>query len=134
MYRFQEETVWSFETARFAVELHIAPEDMGPADSFEFEEDIAAVRDGTVEWFQASVVIKLDGREIARDSLGGCAYNSVREFFTSHRDPDPMNRNCSVMRAAKGDVCIGHYFPGMVSEAIAEARRRIDEIPKLRAA
>jgi hypothetical protein len=38
---------------------------------------------------------------------------------TSHRGPDPMNRNTSLI----GDgVTICHYFPGMVREAIKEAR------------
>lgn len=117
------ETVWEFNTAQFRVTLEIEPEDMDPADSFECEDDIAAIRNGGVEWFQAKVAVYFDGREIAADYLGGCAYNSVREFYESHRDRDPMNRNCSIMRAVRGDnVCIGHYFPDMVSTAISEAR------------
>jgi hypothetical protein len=35
------ETVWSFETARFVVALEIEPEDMDPADSFEFDEEVS---------------------------------------------------------------------------------------------
>lgn len=117
------EVAWEFVTNNFRVCLEIEPEDMDPADSFDCDDDIEAVRSGTVEWFQASVVVYFRGRELARDSLGGCAYNSVREFYESHRDPNAMNRNCSIMRQARGAVNICHYFPSMVSEAIGEARK-----------
>lgn len=130
------ETAWSFATKNFTTELRIYPEDMDPADSFEFPEDIAAVRNGDVEWFYAVVVVlDRDGREIGGDSLGGCAYRTVREFYSSHRSPDPMNRNCSIMRAARGrNVVIGHYFPDMVAQAIAAARAHAGRLRKLRAA
>jgi len=133
------ETVWEFNTARFRVTLEIEPEDMDPADSFEFQEDIDAVRNGTVEWFQAVVSVYLDGKRVGWDSLGGCAYYSVREFYTSHRDPNPMNRNCTIMRQARAGspdakYSICHYFPSMVHEAIAHARKNLCDIPKLRCA
>ena len=121
------DTVWTFQTARYRVELQIMPEDTDPADSFDFQEDIDAVRNGEVDWFAARVVVFKDGYEIGSDSLGANAYKNVREFYTEHRDPDPMNRNCSIMRASRGqNVSIGHYFPSMVSEAIKEARRTLD--------
>lgn len=137
------ETVWTFKTARFTVALEIEPEDLDPADSFEFQEDIDAVRNGDVEWFCAAVSVYLnddddeyDERDcVARDYLGGCAYKTVREFYTAHRDPNPMNRNSSIMRAANGDnVSICHYFPGMVTVAIAEARKHLCNVPKMRCA
>lgn len=126
------ETVWEFKTARFTVALEIEPEDMDPADSFEREDDIEAVRSGAVEWFQARVAVYLDGKLIGADSLGGCAYNTVREFYESHRDPNPQNRNCSIMRATRGEITICHYFPDMVSIAIGEARKALENIPRLR--
>ena len=131
------DTVWSFETARFRVALEISPEEMDPADSFEFDDDIEAVRSGAVEWFCATVTVYFidrendDLREIGFDTLGGCAYKTVREFYTSHRDKDPMNRNCSLMRAAHAKehegraVVICHYFPDMVRQAIHDARRHL---------
>lgn len=135
------ETVWEFRTARFRVVLEIEPEDMDPADSFQFQEDIDAVRNGEVEWFQAIVAVYCDGRKVAWDALGGCAYKTVQEFYTSHRDPDPMNRNCTIMRRAwKGGndpdakISICHYFPSMVSQAIAEARKVLGDVPRLRQA
>ena len=125
--------VWSFETARFRVVLEVEPCEEDPADSFQFEEDVEAVRSGRVEWFNAHIVVYHQGdscddwHELARDVLCCCSYSTVREFYTSHRDADPMNRNSSIMRAAKGEnVAICHYFPGMVSEAIAEARRHLE--------
>ena len=44
---------WQFDTAQFTIALVIEPEDMDSADSFQFQEDIDAVRNGAVEWFQA---------------------------------------------------------------------------------
>lgn len=121
-----EETVWTFETRNFTVELRISPEDMDPADSFQFDEDAEAVRNGDVEWFQARVVVSKNGHEIGSDSLGACAYNSVEEFFTSHRDPNPMHRNSTIFRKAHGEkTTICHYFPSMVAEAIADARETL---------
>jgi hypothetical protein len=89
------ETVWSFKTLNFTVELSVAPEDTDPAP-----EDVEAIHDGRVEWFQARVQVYYDGLAIGSDYLGACAYTSVREFFAAHRDPDPMNRNCTIMRRA----------------------------------
>jgi len=109
------ETVWEFNTARFSVVFAIAPEDMDPADSFQFDEDIAAVRDGLVEWFQAKVAVYFDGKEIAADYLGGCAYKSAREFAELHRK-------------YKG----GDYFTDMVRVACNEARKVMRDMRAIR--
>ena len=125
------ETVWSFETANFLVSLEVSPEGSDPADSFQFEEDIEAVRSGEVEWFAALVRVQdtRTGVELGFDSLGGCAYRSVQEFMAGHRDPDPLNRNSSVMRAVRGqNVVVCHYFPSMVVEACAMARKTLREL------
>ena len=116
--------VWSFDTPRLHVALEVMPCDDDPADQFEFQEDIDAVRNGDVAYFDARVIVRdNEGRELGSDYLCGNAYNSVKEFYTSHRDPDPMNRNCSVMRAKQGEnVCICHYFPDMVAQAVDQAR------------
>jgi hypothetical protein len=134
-FHIRDDAAWSFETARFFVGFYAEPEDLDPADSFQFPEDIEAVRSGAVDWFCACVRVYLKGeddswcsdwRELASDYLGGCAYNSVREFYTAHRDTDPMNRNCSIMRAARGEnVVICHYFPSMVQEAVSAARAEL---------
>ncbi len=125
----QYETVWSFKTARFIVALEIEPEDMDPTDSFEFQEDIDAVRNGEVEWFCACVSVYLDDTRIAWDCLGGCAYRTVREFYTAHRDHP---RNTMASRATGVIYCV--YFPGMVRQAVAEARKVLCERPAMRCA
>lgn len=119
--------VWSFHTRNYVVTLRLDPEDMDPADSFEFQDDIDAVRNGNVLWFCAVVEVQSKRSSwrhvIGRDVLGGCAYRTAEEFYTSHRDPNPLNRNCSAMRAASGaNVVVCHYFPDMVRQALADAR------------
>ena len=124
-----DEALWRFETARFSVEFHAVEDDSNPRDHFQFPEDLEFAQKGGAAWFGAIVLVRLKddsyngGAIIAHDSLWGCSYGSFEEFYTSHRDRDPMNRNCSVMRKARGgNVCICHCFPGMVLEAIREAR------------
>lgn len=122
------ENIWRFDTARYRVDLDVTPCEEDPRDNFEFEEDIEAIESGRVAYFDARcVVYRYDGHDpvkVGADYLGGCAYESVHDFIAGHRDKNPMNRNCSVMLAARGsNVRICNYFPGMVSEAIEEARR-----------
>lgn len=100
------ETVWTFETRNFTVALEVEPEVMDPADSFQFQEDIDAVRNGEVDWFAARVsVYGPNGARLGFDCLGGCAYKTVREFYTLHRE-----HKCR------------DYFGDMVREAIRDAR------------
>jgi hypothetical protein len=90
-----------------------APEDMDPADSFDREEDIDAVRSGAADWFQARVRVTLDGQEIGTDYLGGCAYASASDFVEGE------NRD--------------GYFRDMVRQALQEARVTLAKTPKMRA-
>ena len=129
MYHDNLDVLWSFETANFGVRLQVRPCEDDPADSFSFEEDVEAVRSGAVEWFDAVVTVYLreepENREIELgwDTLCCCAYKTVEQFYTSHRDPDPLNRNSTIYRAKNGqNHVICHYFPSMVREAIADAR------------
>jgi hypothetical protein len=127
------ETVWTFKTARFTVALELSECQDDPADSFDDQRDVDAIRNGLVEWFDAQVSVYLDKQCVGSDSLGGCSYTTMNEFWTAHRDPDPLNRNSSIMRAAKGDnVCICHYFPSMVQQALTAARKNICNMPQLR--
>ena len=115
-----DDALWSFETERFRVEFHAEQEDLDPADSFEREDDIAFAReDDPAHWFCAAVYVRLKdtGEIIGRDYLGGCSYNSFREFYTSHRQ-EPRNTLAS---KASGVVSVT-YFPSMVREACKEAR------------
>lgn len=122
--------VWKFETAKFKVALVVERELDDPADHFEFESDVEYARSGDLcAWFCARVVVskwnaeKGDWVEIGDDALGGCSYASIEDFYTGHRDADPMNRNCTTFRAAHGDnAAVCHYFPSMVKEAVSVAK------------
>ena len=68
-------------------------------------------------------VLDAEGHVLAADHLGNCIYASLHEFASGHRDADPLNRNCSLMRQARGqNVVICHYFPDMV-RIVCEAAR-----------
>lgn len=134
------ETVWSFKTARFTVKLKIAEDRGYRYDGDDPTGEIQAKLDrGEYIAFDSCVAVALDGLEIASDCLGGSVYaaDEVSEFWTAHRDPNPMNRNCSIMRArhpAGPMVSICHYFPDMIAQAIAEARSLLAGAPHMRAA
>jgi hypothetical protein len=130
---------WSFETARFTVELECTRDYRYRYDGDDPDGEVQTKLDtGEYIAFDSCVRVLLDGEEIGVDYLGGSVYDpeTAHEFWTMHRSPDPMHRNCSIMRAKNGgNVCIGHYFPDMVSEAIREARKHVAGMrdkPKLR--
>lgn len=138
------EPVWTFNTARFRVELALAYDYGHQYDGDDADGETQAKLDsGEYVAFDSRVRITLDGVTIGEDHLGASVYDAgdVADFWTAHRDRDPMNRNCSVMRAAwRGEgnpdakVSICHYFPGMIAEAIAEARKHLAGVPKMRVA
>jgi hypothetical protein len=93
--------------------------------------------DGELIAFATRVGVFLDGVLIGADYLGGSVYSAsdYKTFATAHRDPDPMNRNCSIMRAshpAGPNVSICHYFPDMVRQAVSAARECLADMPHLR--
>jgi hypothetical protein len=121
--------VWEFTTTNTRVVLEVSPCEDDPADHFDFQEDVDAVRNGNVDWFDACVRVFVRGVEMGADYLGCCSYDSAAEFLSGHRDANPLNRNCSIMRASRGDnVVICHYFPDMVRQAVHEARRELDRL------
>lgn len=125
---------WRFQSGRFTVTCTALEEDCPDLSWDDTGEAREGIESGEFVLFCAKVAVYFDGNEVARDYLGNCIYRSFEEFTTSHRDPDPMNRNCSVMRAAKGRVTICHYFPDMVATAVAEARKALCNMPRLRCA
>lgn len=137
-------TKWQFNTARFSVRLELRR-----LQGYQYDGDDAdgetqkALDAGKYVAFESRVVVEMDGEEIGSNSLYGSVYarDTVAEFWTGHRDPNPMNRNCTAMRLARGGsadapFCICHYFPGMVAEAISEARATLagrKQLPRMRA-
>lgn len=129
---------WRFETAQFAVvaEAHDDPE---WNDDWADAETIDAVDSGSLVAFCCVVRVYLkcddaaDDVEIGSDSLWSCVYRSLRDFRSEHRDADPLNRNCTIMRAARGDnVTICTCWPSMVREAVAEARKSMARLGAIR--
>lgn len=120
--------IWRFETARYVISCHALEEDLDSSDSFERDDDIEFARQGGSHWFAACVrvVNKETGLELGVDHLGGCSYNSFREFITGHREGGDDNRNTLAMKARNTVIC--HYFPDMVREAIAAARTTLEKL------
>lgn len=114
------ELIWAFKTARFDVRFY-AEDD--PYLELSWDEDgfmAEGLASGDFVAFCACVEISFDGCVIVNDCFGACIYRSTEEFCTGHRDPDPMNRNCS-----RNPRNIGHYFPDIIRTAIAEARAEL---------
>jgi len=136
-YRFPSGPVWKFETKNFVVELHCERIHRYQYDGDdENGETQRKIDEGEWHAFESGVRVWLKNdydSPIGEDWLYGSVYDDPREFWTAHRDPDPMNRNCSMQPE---NVVICHYFPGMVKQAIAVARhelkRRRDSIPYFR--
>ena len=130
-----ETEMYCFETANFVVRAVIIPDDDFDAADFD-DNGVTAEHLASGAWqvFGTRVIVGIkNGPKLGESSLWGSVYADPREFFTAHRAADPMNRNCSLMRAAKGErISICHYFPDLVREAINEARNAIAAMPKLR--
>ena len=143
--------LWRFDTARYTVAFWAQEEDLAPEDSFCDERDVEFARSGDpAHWFCAFVgVFKLgtprddydnhsdpdeDTEMVAYDTLGGCSYNSFREFYSAHRwmysrkqakfVTDPKSRAWKAIKAyyAKRGGNGGTYFCDMVRQALSEAR------------
>jgi hypothetical protein len=118
--------VWSFRSGRVRVALEIR-QDVGYRYDGDDEdgETQAALDCGEMVAFDSTLTVEVDGQEVGSDHLGGSVYyfGQESEFWTAHRDPNPANRN-STANPREG-VCIGHYFPDMVREAIREARETL---------
>ena len=122
--------MFRFETANFVIRAVIMPDSDIDTSFDETPETAEMLESGALEGFGTIVTVETkEGVVLGSDSLWGSIYENPREFFTAHRDPNPMNRNCMFMREVKGhNVCICHYFPGMVSEAIRNARNACAKI------
>ncbi len=122
------ETIWQFNTAHFRVAFETLPEDDLDLSWDESGEVAESIESGELTAFVARVAVYLKDGELALgvSYLGNCVYESAEQFYVSHRDSDPANRNCTAMRAARGEnVVICHYFPSLVREAVAAARKNL---------
>jgi hypothetical protein len=128
--------MYRFETANFIVRAVIVPDNDVDVSFDETGETKDKINSGDWQAFGTIVTVETqDGMILGEDSLWGSIYADPADFFSDHRSADPMNRNCMAMRAARGgNVCICHYFPGMIGEAIGAARKRLANLPKLKTA
>jgi hypothetical protein len=139
--RTQWESVWEFNTARFRIVAEVTPCEDDPADSFDFDSDIEAVRNGDVAWFDARVRILMDGECVGADYLGCCAYSDPLDLFRHHstltrqlrrlrgRTDRKSRRERKALRQCLSNnamldppVIYCEYGPSMVLQAISEAR------------
>lgn len=122
--------LWTFRTKRFSVDLS-ATYDNDVDLSFD-ETGEAAAKIASGEWtpYTFRVTVRLDGRKVSDDYLGGSIYADPSEFVTGHRDANPEYRNTLAMKSRNQVIC--HYFPDMVRTAVAEARKALADVPHLR--
>ncbi len=118
------EAIWTFKTRNFTLRLDALPED---DLDLSWDDDGAVARGLETGRFVAfcarTQAFDAEGRLLAADYLGNCIYECLEEFGSAHRDADPLNRNSSIMRAARGqNTVICHYFPDMVRGICREAR------------
>ncbi len=122
--------MFRFETKNFVIRAAIFP-DVDVDTSFdETGETAENIESGLWEAFGTIVTVETkEGVELGSDILCGSIYENPHEFFTAHRDSNPMSRNCSAMRTVNGqNSCICHYFPEMIREAIRNARNTCAKI------
>ena len=94
------ETIHTFKTARLTIETAVAPEDFEPDWDFESQDMLEKINNGDLAWFQVRVLVLLDRKfEIGADYLGGCCYETTKEFLHDA------------------------YWRGMVSVACSDARK-----------
>ena len=102
------ETVWSFETARFRVELQIS-EDAGYRYDGDDEDGSTqeSLDSGELIAFDSRVVVTLDGREVGFDSLGGSVYAPANapDFWQAHRTSSADYRNTLAMKEKRICIC-----------------------------
>jgi hypothetical protein len=111
------ETIWTFETAQFRIAFEIIPE-----DNLDLSwDDDGSIRDGLDRGlyvaFTARIAVyhKYYGKlALGCDYLSECIYESPQAF---------MNHRGGGYRKS------GSYFPDMVREAVAMARKHIREQP-----
>lgn len=106
-------TLRLFNTAQFSVALQCQPEQF-PDTSWMDDSDLAKIESGEWQNVTFRVVVLWRGVEIGADYLGNSVYENVADFAREHI----------------GNA--GGYFPDMLATAIAQARRHLRDVPKMR--
>lgn len=125
------ERVWTFELGRVLVALDLEQERGYQYDGDDPDGETQAKLDcGDYIAFTSRVSVAVDGEELGEDWLSGSVYSigEVSDFWTAHRTSNEEHRNTLAARAQR--ICYGHYFPGMVHEAIQRTRVMLTERAK----
>lgn len=122
--------LWEFNTKRFSVHLSCQYDNDVDLSFDDTGETAAKIESGEWTPYVFRVTVRLDGRKVSDDYLGGSIYADPMEFVTSHRTSKPESRNTLANKARNVAVC--HYFPDMVKQAINEARKALADVPSLR--
>lgn len=127
MCRNNETEMFRFETANFIVRATIQPDSDLDLSWDETGETRANLESGLWDAFGTVVTVSTrDGIELGESSLWGSIYEKPADFFREH---------IGLAAKSRADGCnYGSYFPGMVREAIGEARKALANMPKVRAA
>lgn len=129
------EEMWRFQTKHFAVVATIEEDYDLDLSWDEDGETRQKLESGEYQSFGTVVTVYANGVKVGEDSLWGSIYENPKDFFSGHRDANPLNRNSSIMRAANGaNTVMCHYFPSMVREAIKDARATLAKLPQLKTA
>lgn len=120
------EQVWSFETANLKI---VAT--MTPCDDLDLSwDDDGSVREGLesglYQAFDTDVLIihKATGAELGCDSLGQSIYERPLDFISEH---------LGLAAKSRADGCnYGSYFPDMVQEACAQARKTLRSMQSIK--
>lgn len=126
MCRTHQTEMFRFETANFVVRAMVQEDsdvDCSFDETGETQEKLAS---GEWQAFGTIVTVEHNGIVLGRSSLSGSIYAKPREFFIEHY---------GLAAKSRADGCnYGCYFPGMIQEAIEEARKALASMPKVRAA
>ena len=119
------ETLWRFKTKRFCVSLAAAPEYAPDLSWDETGETAEKLESGEWSCVCFRVRVDYDSETVGEDYLGASIYANLEDFRREH---------IGLAAKSRADGCnYGCYFPGMIAEAIAEARKTLRKRPFIRA-
>ena len=99
------EIVFQEEKDGFIITLEITPETDKPDWDFESEQErkdlIEKINNGNILWFVAKVTAMKHGILLADDYLGGCCYDSIKDFINDAYYQDMVD---NVLKAVKQKI------------------------------